>query len=86
MIDPIEKHKSITNLIHLFDHALCYEIGPKLSCNECEIFCKFFEAHGEVNVAQTLRIAHSIHDVRGDMPSHLKIKRQEEWGDAEEEE
>lgn len=54
---------------------LLSDIGPKLTCLECEVLAKLIEAHGMFTAAEHLRREHSLSDDDGDMDSHVAIKK-----------
>lgn len=54
---------------------LLSDIGPKLTCMECEALAKLLEAHGLGMSAETLRLDHSLADDEGDMQKHVAIKK-----------
>lgn len=59
------------------------DIGPHLSCQECEALCDLLEVFGYLSAASRLRDSHSRSDSEGDDAQHLSIKAELERTDAE---
>lgn len=56
------------------DPVLLDDVGPRMTCTECEAFAEFLTAFGHTDSAQALRLGHSLEDEEGDHEEHLKIK------------
>lgn len=57
------------------DEYLLSDIGPKITCQECEVLARLLEAHGLRLNAEALRLSHSLSDDDGDMARHVAIKK-----------
>lgn len=65
--------EATTKLLNVLCQDLLYELGPKLTCIECETLCEWLEAYGEMEDADTLRRSHAMQDEEGD--DHWQLRQ-----------
>lgn len=72
-ITPAQKH-ALDELLGVMDGLLTHDLGPHLTCTECEAFAEFLEAFGHEDAATSLREGHALDDDEGDLPEHVALK------------
>lgn len=72
----VSQAAALTTFLETFDYMTLNDIGPHLSCIECEAMAILFEVHSLGGAAKALREGHAAEDEEGDMPKHLELKEQ----------
>ena len=70
-----------TELLNVLNWELLQDLGPRLSCTECEALAMWLEAYGEVEDAGILRKSHAMEDDEGDQ--HWDLRKQIEKEEKE---
>lgn len=86
MIPPNTIANPITvleNFLDVWSGDLGLDIGPHLSCDECEALCDLMEVYRDREVAEQIRLYHALSDDDGDMPQHVSIKAQHQREEAD---
>jgi hypothetical protein len=66
---------ALADFLNVFEPGVLEDIGPQLTCNECEALCNLFSSNGQGTKAKILRAAHALGDnEESDFEEHLELK------------